>query len=445
LTASGNTSRVGAASSTVQSTVDQVTAQAPNANTAIQTAHASAVAAETAIKALGSALDPTSPLYSAISAAENSAHQVTKALEKLGGVLGQAVSYVETLVVDTVGGLIGSEIASSTVGQVFEAFATADILFPAHKDRHNFSDRGIATHEYGHFTLCNLLDSVDAMLFAAAYDEAAASGFVTGQAPSAQGSVMNESFADFIASQVIGATNYGKPQNSISSANMNYCLASNTSCIEANVTNGPVASPDGGMPVGGPYFPKDGVTFNNECLRATSLYTDAFDGQLLLLGAQGPTNGNEWQTNGSGIAIASAAGPSANDEAVALPGSSLQSWISHTLSRGTLLREDNVFGGLADAMQEQNKYNWCQICQVFQLHTVDASGNLYCPESWVGPRPTFSLNGTTMSLTCTFDQGGCPAGTTPDSALATCDPACPIAGYVFDPLSLTCVPGVISW
>jgi hypothetical protein len=96
-------------------------------------------------------------------------------------------------------------------------------------------------------------------------------------------------------------------------------------------------------------------------------------------------------------------------------------------------------------MQEQNKYNWCQICQVFQLHTVDASGNLYCPESWVGPRPTFSLNGTTMSLTCTFDQGGCPAGTTPDSALATCDPACPIAGYVFDPFSLTCVPGVISW
>ena len=420
-------SRANAAQNAVQAAIGPVTTQAPSANAAVQAAASAAATAESSIQALASALDPSSSLSSAIATAEGYAHQVTTSLVNLAGIAGQALADAERIQADTAGALIGFAVGS-TLGQVLEMFATADILFTAHNDDHNFNDRGIATHEYGHFVLCNLLDSVDAVQFAAAYDEAAAAGFVTGQAPSATGSVMNESFADFIASQVMGATSYALPPNSFRSPNMNYCPAATTAgtanCIETNTTN-------------------TGPSFDDKVLRAVSLYTDAFDGHVLVPPADVPTNGDEWAAaSGGGITLAAAPGISANDETVALTGAAFRSWISNALSRGTLLREDNVFGGLSDAMIKQ-QYTWCQRCEVFYLHTVDASGTNNCPEQWVGPRPTFTLNGTTTSLSCRFENNGvCPAGTTPDELYRSCDPTCP-AGKVFDPPSLTCVGQII--
>ena len=75
----------------------------------------------------------------------------------------------------------------------------------------------------------------------------------------------------------------------------------------------------------------------------------------------------------------------------------------------SLIREDNVFKGLSDAMIDQ-RFNWCARCEVFGLHTQDAAGNAICPEQWVGPRPTFNAGGMMGPLQCTFE--GCPAGTT---------------------------------
>jgi hypothetical protein len=437
LTSAGN-ARANTAMNGVQTTLGQVSTRAPLVNTAVQAASTAATNAATAISALASALDPTSPLAASIATAKATSKQVATSFQNFNTIMTQAVGDTERVAVDTLGAVVGAFIGNSPVGQIFEAFATADLLFTAHKDDHCLSDRGIATHEYGHFTLCNLLDSVNAAQFAVAYDEAAASGFITGQGTSATGSVMNESFADLISSQVMGATNYGVPHSAHSSANMNYCLASASDCIDFNPTNGPVQAIDGGSSgeSPSPYYP--GLSFQNECLRATSLYTDAFDGWSLL-SLNPPTNGNEWSVNGSGIAISPGPGQSASDEVVSLPGNAFQSWISHALSRSTLLREDNVFGGLSDAMIDNN-FNWCSRCEVFRLHTVDASGNLTCPEQWVGPRPTFSVNGTAMTLSCTFDQGGCPAGTSPDLTYRTCDPKCQQDGYVFDPVSLKCIP-----
>ena len=73
----------------------------------------------------------------------------------------------------------------------------------------------------------------------------------------------------------------------------------------------------------------------------------------------------------------------------------------------SLIREDNVFKGLSDAMIDQ-RFNWCARCEVFGLHTQDAAGNAICPEQWVGPRPTFNAGGMMGPLQCTFE--GCPAG-----------------------------------
>jgi len=148
-----------------------------------------------------------------------------------------------------------------------------------------------------------------------------------------------------------------------------------------------------------------------------------------------PLNGNTWVATGSKVQLAPAPGLDSKDDRIALPGAAFRSWMSHTFGRGTLLREDNVFGGLSDAMID-NGNNWCARCEVFRLHTIDpASGAPICPEEWVGQRPTLTINGTTSTLTCTFD--GCPAGTTPNTTTGVCDPPCP-PGEQFNGFLLRC-------
>jgi hypothetical protein len=430
LTSAGN-ARANTAMNGVQTTLSQVSTRVPVVNTAVQAASTAATNASTAIAALASALDPTSALGSSIATVKATSSQVASSFINFNTIMTQAVGDTERVSVDTLGAVVGSFIGNSPVGQIFEAFATADLLLTAHKDDHCLSDRGIATHEYGHFTLCNLLDSVNAAQFAVAYDEAAASGFITGQASSATGSVMNESFADLISSQVVGGTNYGKPStgNPLASSNMIYCRAQTSPtppvCIDDNVAS---------------IYPNPNVqAFNDEVLRATSLYTDAFDGNPFPPDVDSPTNGAEWSASGSGMVLAPFPGPASKDDVVGLAGAAFHSWIAHALDRGTLLREDSVFGGLSDAMIDQS-VGWCARCQLFKLHTTDASGSPICPTAWVGPQPV--LPGTSTLLACIAADGTCPAGTTANPSTQVCEPPCPPDMY-FDAFKLTCLPNQI--
>jgi hypothetical protein len=220
---------------------------------------------------------------------------------------------------------------------------------------------------------------------------------------------------------------------------MNFCPSSTSeaiACIDTNVTNDIMHPPN----------------FSQEVLRDVTLFSDAFD----TVGAvsplfDGPMNGNEWSQNASGQLFLGARGYGANDELVTLPAlhgnpDAFGTWIAHIFNRGTFLTEDTVFGALNDAMID-SQYSWCQRCQLFWVHTVDSTGNNICPAQWVGPPPTFSLDGgaTTQTLTCTFQgttSNPCPApGTTPDPNTNTCAPACP-PGDFFDPLSLSCKPSI---
>jgi hypothetical protein len=170
-------------------------------------------------------------------------------------------------------------------------------------------------------------------------------------------------------------------------------------------------------------------------------------------------NGNEWQQpngpnspNSALLSIAPSPGLDAQDELVDLTGLGYRDWISRAMSRGTLLREDNMFGGLSDAMIDQN-FNYCARCQVFWLHNTDPTMtfNGSCPAAWVGPASTYDANGATGTLSCDFEcpsgtapgtDDCCPAGTTADPATAVCDPPCP-TGMNFDPLQLICVNSII--
>ena len=412
----GAVARANAAATSVQTAVTNVTGGVPVLNTAVQAVATPVQNAAGALTTLANDLvGSPATLLNPIAEARALTTNAGAALSNLASQVATLTVNAQRVGVDTAAGVIGFALGE-TIGSIFEFFAGGDILFPAAKgDSSNLTSRGVATHEYGHYTLCNLLNNVNPAQFAVAYDEAAAQGLVTGQDPAATSAVLNESFADLIASQVAGGTNYALTANSLSGGGLNYCQASDMSCIETNTVNVPNS------------------TFPNEVLRDVSMYTDVFDSHTVPSPlADVPSNGNEWAGVSGAISLAAAPGAAGTDELVTLTGSAYGAWMQHALARGPLLREDNVFGGLSDAMADQG-VNWCERCHVFSLHTVDGTLTPICPTQWVGPRPT--VNGTPLS--CTFE--GCPAGTTADPSSEICMPACPVNQH-FDVGTLTCVP-----
>ncbi len=296
-------------------------------------------------------------------------------------------------------------------------------LVPDTDARHDraIASRGVPTHEYGHYALCNLLERVSPTRFSLAYNEAAADGFL-GQTPTKQHVVINEAFADFFGAQVMGGTDYYEPNDAIPRfqdptvsdrlSSTRYCPESApSSCFEFNLTEvrDPAVNP-----------------FDDAVGRNMSLFHDAFDGQgppPSPPNGSTPNNGNPWAgADGDTRVVFGKAGGHAGDEVVAIMGKNLPIWWKRTLQRSTFLREDNVFAGLSDVMIEEG-INWCARCEVFKLHR--SAGD--CPERWVGLKPA--------GLNCSFDP--CPPGTTPNNKTRICEPPCP--GGFFDPITMKCI------
>ena len=106
-------------------------------------------------------------------------------------VVGKLAATVSAVVA---GGL--SLIIGGVIAEAFEFTAGGDILLPAASGDHsNLTSRGVTTHEFGHFVLCNLLENASPATFGIAYDDAAVQGIVSGQSVSAVGATLNESFA----------------------------------------------------------------------------------------------------------------------------------------------------------------------------------------------------------------------------------------------------------
>jgi hypothetical protein len=344
------------------------------------------------------------------------------------------------------GGLILGNALGSTLGQLFEFLAAADIILPVKTQRSclnvpapppgttadmcpgGFSlpdphfrraveSRRVPSHEYGHFILCNLLERADALKFRLAYNEAAAHGILD-QSVDDEDVVVNESFADLVTGQLSGAAGYwdppsaipGTPDFSISTRFPAHCPAALTdTCWEDNVGSARQL-----------FTPNPDDSFGNQVAVISSTIHDAFDGNRAPL-TNVPTNANPWRLDGGRI-VFDALGGHNRDEVVALPGSALPKMIEAALGRGTFLRYDNVFGGLSDAMSQEG-FNWCQRCEVFRLHSNPAD----CPERWVGPRPP--------GLVCAWEPCDPPSFVDPDAR--TCNPCVP--PYFFDPVTMMCL------
>jgi hypothetical protein len=427
-----NDPSVVAAENAAQATIDELKNKAPSVKNAVQAAANAAtdasVATATLLIATGGAV--ASPVIDGI---DKETHVAAEAGARALDLVGKVALDAEKAGAKRLGEVIGQLIGASPLGQVFEFLAGGDILFPAAGgDDINLISRGVATHEYGHFTLCSLLDRISPSSFARVYDEAASQGLVTMQSVSATSAVLNESFADLISSQVAAGTNYAQPDNAVFGTLMSFCRSSGTDCIETNVTNDSVGS-----------------SFPRAVLRNVSMYTDAIDSPFTVLADQ-PQNGRAWDDSAPVLDVADSPGVGKNgEEVVSLINGAIPRWIRHTLERDrTVLTENSMFGALSDTMIDQS-YNWCQRCEIFALHTVDTASMAkpaICPTAWVGPRPTITFNGTTMPMTCIFDNGGvCPSSPVPTSPGAVsrfCEPNCP-TGFHFDIVAMSCVGDVI--
>ncbi|MDX2056078.1 MAG: hypothetical protein SFV15_26995 [Polyangiaceae bacterium] len=312
-------------------------------------------------------------------------------------------------------------------GEVLSTLNQVDIVMPNIKlSRDN---RGVMVHEYGHFLLCSML-----------YDESptsmsafTAKRIFEGQSVDLadEAAILNEAFADFIASQVVSGVNYFAPPGVEQSQNMSYCrnFANAPICLDANGTG---VEGDGSGITGN--FPS-----RYEIAQATTLFHDAFDGTLWR-GTDRPTNADAWNLNQSVVPELLEYTPTdygdAQDERIIMPASGIRTWITKWASDFTpTLVKDELFSSLASVIRGSS---WCDICQMFALHVPNSGSTMReqmdaCTRAplvnWVGapPAPLNRLSDTCVACSPTeiLQGGACmPCGSreiaSPDGRSCVC-------------------------
>lgn len=257
---------------------------------------------------------------------------------RMPGLLGLGADLVGVL-----GSLVNPAFLVATTAVEF--FYSVDIVLRSEDD----SSRGVPVHEYAHTAMCNLLSRQGFDAFQFAWTDVILA--TSDQSAGSEASYINEAFADFISSQVVGGTNYFAPSDSVLEGHMNYCEAG-LDCVETNF--------------------RDASSFRGQVARVVSLLHDAFDGHDQ---GAGPNDGSHWTpVTDAPFAHVGAADSDNADETAQLPGARLLTLFEHWDDRGTLINEDNFLGGLADLLKAEGMAE-TEVCALFALH--DASRT--CP------------------------------------------------------------------
>ena len=266
---------------------------------------------------------------------------------------------VLTVGLGTLGGPIGVAIGA------FAAHALEKDIFLSNTDASNAvasrQSRGVMTHEYGHFAMCSMMsDRQSSSLF-----------WLVGRLGEGQADSRNdtlslnfESFADFVASQIVGGTNYLSPPGggfgfTAKKDNlMSYCSAPN--CMDQNFRGINDADPTD--------------EFNDQEASKVTMFADAFDGQGRFRSTQ-PNNSDLWQLDSNNLLRNSTAeylpGNGVNDENVALDGRAVKDWINRWVDTGSLSRVAKPFVPALFHVMEDRGVSWCDRCDVFALHSPD--------------------------------------------------------------------------
>jgi hypothetical protein len=280
--------------------------------------------------------------------------------------------------------LIFANTGAFIAGAAIEFLYGVDIVLLPSDD----GSRGVPVHEYGHAVMCDMLLDQGPDAFMIAWTQVILQS--AGQGADDEASYINEGFADFIAGQVVGGTNYFPTSSSAKSEAVNYCDAS-SDCLERNY----LATDLGDLGT-------DNPEFRAQVRRAASLLQDAFDGPD---GVAALNDASHWDT-GTPFTTSIAHDSERGDEAVVLGGGDLIALFRHWDDRGTLIDENNFFGGLADLAKARG-FSDADVCAMFELHDTGAA----CPGfaarrapwlDWVG-----TVNGGTLAA---FAAAPAPTG-----------------------------------
>jgi hypothetical protein len=245
------------------------------------------------------------------------------------------------------------------LGEVSEFLNSYDIILAENDVR----SRGVGVHEYGHAATCQLLRNTGEVDASIAWADVIVTT-LGGRDASSQQSVIAESFADFVALQVVGGTNYFSGSDVAGSRSMSYCRGESlvpTDCVEANATR------------------CQGTTclFTDNVRWSASLLQDTFDRVPADAAERAnppvnlPNDGSHWTPVGGTLLPHHASNQIASDaneaDTIQLAGPRMPDIFTAWSERSSVLRYDSFFGGLAQTLKSEG-YGRAAVCAMFAAH-----------------------------------------------------------------------------
>jgi hypothetical protein len=335
--------------------------------------------------------------------------------------------------VSIAGGILSAGIADKLYSK--------DIWFPDAVGAREARNSRVMTHEYGHFTMCDLLYNSDGPL--------GLQGLLARPLEKKkeisrgdEAGIMTEMFADTFALQVAGGTNYPASNNSTTGSRMNYCKG--PLCFDFNYRGTTDNTAD---------------VYVDEIARWVSLTNDAFDqvGAASHTTTSAVSNSDYWTSSGTGLVYTPTGYLGRDDEPVTLSGMEWQTWVKKWLNHGRTPSIGNVIAGLFDTVKM--RHNWCGACELLAAHHPAATTSMlmngatdtrttkvqldrlnFCVDhtelsNWLGAPP--SPDGR-FNLSCTK----CAASQYQDSTTGQCV-TCPTGSIALRHACSACAPGTI--
>jgi hypothetical protein len=329
--------------------------------------------------------------------------------------------------------IIGSGPAAAIVAALTAAEVAIEVDMWLPDVDGTLSSRAVGSHEYGHFAMCSLLydeDSTKMVQIPSLIVQRIAAGRY--QQATDQASYIMEGWADFFTAQTASSSNYFRPEGATERwhPHLAYCDGKTNECLDWNYVEDLDKTNDG-------FGSEKG--FAHQVRRVATTLLDAFDGRPW--GGNVPNDGDYWTFFSDTSLIVESKDHTGNafDEAIALPGSALQTffrnWVRGASALGWRVDEAQFFGALSSTIRSaQNDlspihgYSWCDVCQMFARHdgqSCTVTGNSLsegvCKDGSSNPvQPAMSIeemvNVCRASASIPNIIGAAPAGVDPTSA-----------------------------
>jgi hypothetical protein len=241
----------------------------------------------------------------------------------------------------------------------------------------NLESRGVAVHEYGHTVMCALMAHDFETVFPQLMLEAASQG------PGDEAAYLTEGFADFMASQVVGGTDYFGVAHHYNSNDIDYARSEPTvtGAISVGLDEDFKENADG----------SNDATFTSQVRRVASLLHDFFDGSDQ---PGAPNSGIHWRLNSNGYLVHDPRAI-ADDDDVVLGGRCLPRMWADWRAHESLLSEDRLLKSLARVAIEDGA-QLHEVCDIFERHS----------ESQTCPGYVAGLTTLPNSSPCSLGDGG---------------------------------------